>query len=179
MSAQWEVRFSNTRKLPYFYDSASGTSTWEAPSGLSPEQISALPGAAQYLGRDGASSNSAAAGRDSATKVRASHLLIKHAKSRRPSSHRQANITRSPEEAEQIIRDHLKTLGPNPSAEAFAKLAADHSDCSSARSGGDLGFFSRGQMQKPFEDAAFSLPVGALSDIVQTESGTHVILRTA
>lgn len=56
---------------------------------------------------------------------------------------------------------------------------ATSSDCSSAKAGGDLGFFGRGQMQKPFEDATFALPVGGLSGIVQTESGTHIILRTA
>lgn len=53
------------------------------------------------------------------------------------------------------------------------------SDCSSAHKGGDLGFFGRGQMQKPFEDATFALPVGGLSGVIQTDSGTHVILRTA
>lgn len=53
------------------------------------------------------------------------------------------------------------------------------SDCSSARSGGDLGTFGRGQMQRPFEDAAFALPVGQLSSIVDTDSGVHLVLRTA
>lgn len=52
-------------------------------------------------------------------------------------------------------------------------------DCSSARSGGDLGSFGRGQMQRPFEDAAFGLGVGQMSDIVETDSGVHLILRTA
>lgn len=53
------------------------------------------------------------------------------------------------------------------------------SDCSSARSGGDLGFFGKGQMQKPFEDNTYALQVGQLSDIVSTDSGKHLILRTA
>lgn len=53
------------------------------------------------------------------------------------------------------------------------------SDCSSAHKGGDLGFFGRGQMQRPFEEATFALPVGGLSGIVQTDSGAHIILRTA
>lgn len=53
------------------------------------------------------------------------------------------------------------------------------SDCSSAKRGGDLGLFGRGAMQKPFEDAAFALKVGELSQIVDTDSGVHIIMRTA
>jgi NIMA-interacting peptidyl-prolyl cis-trans isomerase 1 len=42
---------------------------------------------------------------------------------------------------------------------------------------GDLGLFSRGQMQPSFENAAFALAVGELSDIVESDSGLHLILR--
>lgn len=61
----------------------------------------------------------------------------------------------------------------------FDVLARAESDCSSARNGGDLGPFGRGQMQKPFEDATYALKVGELSDIISTDSGVHIILRTA
>jgi len=61
----------------------------------------------------------------------------------------------------------------------FEELAKVYSDCSSAAKGGDLGFFSSGQMQKPFEDATFALKVGELSEPVWTDSGVHIILRTA
>ena len=61
----------------------------------------------------------------------------------------------------------------------FEELASQFSDCSSAKRGGDLGPFGRGQMQKPFEDATYSMKVGELSEPVDTDSGVHIILRTA
>lgn len=63
--------------------------------------------------------------------------------------------------------------------ETLSALATNFSDCSSAKRGGDLGYFERNQMQKPFEEAAFSLQVGELSKPVWTDSGVHLILRTA
>jgi NIMA-interacting peptidyl-prolyl cis-trans isomerase 1 len=53
-----------------------------------------------------------------------------------------------------------------------------NSDCSSAENGGDLGFFRKGQMQKPFEEATFALQINEMSGPVDTGSGVHVILRT-
>lgn len=41
------------------------------------------------------------------------------------------------------------------------------------------GPFGRGQMQKPFEEATYALEVGEISDIVDTDSGVHIIMRTA
>lgn len=58
--------------------------------------------------------------------------------------------------------------------EDFAVLAKEKSKDTNAE-GGDLGFFTRGQMLKPFEDAAFSLDVGEISDPVQTQFGWHII----
>ncbi|CAH0484638.1 unnamed protein product [Peronospora effusa] len=109
--------------------------------------------------------------------VRASHLLIKHSGSRRPASRLSNHITRSKEEA--IVQ--LKQLRTQiVSGEAkFEDLAVKFSDCSSGTRGGDLGPFGRGMMQKPFEDATFALAVGELSNVVDTDSGVHLILRTA
>lgn len=60
----------------------------------------------------------------------------------------------------------------------FAEEAAAHSDCPSGKqAGGSLGWFSRGMMVKEFDEAAFSLPVGGLSGIVETQFGYHVILK--
>lgn len=59
----------------------------------------------------------------------------------------------------------------------FIRAATDFSQCPSGANGGDLGEFGRGQMVTPFEDAAFSLPVGEMSGIVETRFGYHLILR--
>jgi parvulin-like peptidyl-prolyl isomerase len=61
----------------------------------------------------------------------------------------------------------------------FGALAQQHSKCPSGQNGGDLGQFGRGAMVKPFEDAAFGLPVGGLSTPVQTQFGYHLVQRTA
>ncbi|KAL5108276.1 Peptidyl-prolyl cis-tran isomerase NIMA-interacting 1 [Taenia crassiceps] len=110
-------------------------------------------------------------------KVRCSHLLVKHASSRRPSSWREENITRSKEDALSIINGYKDDI--ESGRKTFEELASHYSDCSSARNGGDLGFFGRRQMQKPFEDAAFSLQVGEMCGPVETDSGVHLIKRTA
>lgn len=60
----------------------------------------------------------------------------------------------------------------------FAELAMEHSLCPSKRDGGDLRFFGRGMMVKPFEDAAFDMEVGQVSEPVQTQFGWHLIKLT-
>lgn len=57
----------------------------------------------------------------------------------------------------------------------FAELAKKHSEDSSAKQGGDLGLFGRGQMIKPFEDAVFAMQEGQTSDVVETTFGLHLI----
>ena len=57
----------------------------------------------------------------------------------------------------------------------FKELAQKSSDGGSAHSGGDLGYFARGQMVKSFEDAAFALEAGQISDPIKSEFGWHVI----
>ncbi|WP_330948555.1 peptidylprolyl isomerase [Virgibacillus sp. MG-45] len=57
----------------------------------------------------------------------------------------------------------------------FAKLAKEYSTDSSAEQGGDLGYFSAGKMVPEFEDAAYSMKVGEVSDLVKSQFGYHII----
>ncbi|KAH9884624.1 rotamase-domain-containing protein [Cubamyces lactineus] len=171
MSA-WEVRLSTSRGVPYFYNTETRESMWEAPPDLTQEQIAALPGARHYLPGAHGSANG-----ERPAQVRASHLLVKHRGSRRPSSWKEQNITRSKEEAIAMLREYAAQINGDP--EKFAELASKYSDCSSHSHGGDLGFFKPGQMQRPFEEATYALKVGEISDVVDTDSGVHLILRTA
>uniref|UniRef100_A0A7S3P9V6 Peptidyl-prolyl cis-trans isomerase n=1 Tax=Aplanochytrium stocchinoi TaxID=215587 RepID=A0A7S3P9V6_9STRA len=109
------------------------------------------------------------------TEVQVSHLLLKHTESRNPVSRRTGqpiNLTK-----EDAIRE-LETLRLTLNRENFAEIASQRSDCGSFQAGGDLGVFGKGVMQKPFEDAAFSLQPFEMSNIISTDSGVHVILRT-
>ena len=99
-----------------------------------------------------------------AERVRASHILIAF-----PDNADAAAKTQARAKAEQVLKD-VK------SGKDFVALAKEHSqDPGSAANGGDLGFFQQGQMVGPFNDAAFSLPPGTVSDLVETNFGYHII----
>ena len=77
-----------------------------------------------------------------------------------------------------LIKAELDKVPADKVAEKFAELAKAKSACPSSQRGGDLGEFERGQMVKPFEDVAFSQPVGKVSEPVKTQFGYHLILVT-
>jgi peptidyl-prolyl cis-trans isomerase C len=60
----------------------------------------------------------------------------------------------------------------------FAALAKEFSECPSKSKGGDLGWFGPGQMVKPFEEAVAKMSNGAVSNLVKTQFGYHVIKKT-
>ncbi len=92
---------------------------------------------------------------DSKIEVRASHILVS-----------------TKEEAEEI-------KGFLDEGEDFADLAKNRSlDTGSAQTGGDLGWFKRGVMIPEFENSAFSMKIGEVSDIIQTQFGYHIIKLT-
>jgi peptidyl-prolyl cis-trans isomerase C len=88
------------------------------------------------------------------SEVRASHILVS---------------------TEQEARDILNQI---QGGKKFEKLAKKHSSCPSGKKGGDLGFFTRGRMVKEFENVAFSLPKGQVSEPVKTQFGYHLIMVT-
>ena len=87
--------------------------------------------------------------------IRASHILVK-----------------TEDEAKKLLAEIKE-------GKSFAEAAKEVSMCPSGHDGGDLGFFGRGMMVKPFEDAAFGLnEIGDLSEPVQTQFGWHLIQLT-
>ncbi|KAJ3183146.1 hypothetical protein HK101_009875 [Irineochytrium annulatum] len=118
---------SKTRGRAYYFNKQTGESIWELPPGVTPSAASQDP-----------------------AEVRASHILVKHRGSRRPASWREDPITRTKEEAHEIINGYIQRLN---AGEDFAAIAKTQSDCSSASKGGDLGSFGKGKMM-PLESTS-------------------------
>jgi peptidyl-prolyl cis-trans isomerase D len=95
--------------------------------------------------------------------VKARHILFKVAESA------------TDVEAEQAKQKALEVLKKARDGEDFAELAKQYSEGPTAGEGGDLGYFSENQMVKPFEEAAFALEKGEISDVVRTSFGFHII----
>lgn len=99
---------------------------------------------------------------------RASHILIGFGVNPTPAAKEEAR-----KKAEQVLEEVRKD------SDQFAELAKKYSqDPGSAANGGDLGMFGRGVMVKAFDDAVFSMIPGAVSDLVESEFGYHIIKLT-
>jgi peptidyl-prolyl cis-trans isomerase C len=99
-------------------------------------------------------------------KARASHILIRSEADTDPLSK---------DERRKKLEGVKKRI---MNGEDFASLAKEFSQCPSGENGGDLGYFEQGKMVKAFEDAAFSMKPGEVSDIVVTPFGFHLIKLT-
>lgn len=98
-----------------------------------------------------------------AEEVKASHILIK--------VDADADSSKKAEARKKI--EQIQTRLQN--GDDFSTLAKEHSEGPSSGKGGDLGYFKRGEMVKPFEDAAFALKPDEVSNIVETPFGYHLI----
>ncbi len=129
---------------------------------LSPETISGSVTITEEAAKNYYDQNKARYGTEE--QRRASHILIASEGSDKAAARKKA---------EEILAK--VKAAPND----FAKLARENSkDPGSAAQGGDLGFFGRGMMVKPFEEAAYRLKNGEISDIVETDFGFHIIRVT-
>lgn len=131
----WSIKYSKSHNnRPYYFNETTGVTQWDPPTNSQPTPTS----------------------HSSVTsKVHVYHLLAKHAHSRRPSSWRQERITCSESEALEEIRAIRSQIFTAQAGvfEAFKLKAAERSDCSSAKRGGDLGFFGPGEMQSKHSTA--------------------------
>ncbi|NTV42307.1 MAG: peptidylprolyl isomerase [Syntrophobacteraceae bacterium] len=98
--------------------------------------------------------------------IRASHILVKV----EPDA--SAEDKTKAKDKMTAVQERIKK------GEDFAAVAKEVSDCPSKEKGGDLNFFSKGMMVAPFEEAAFGLSPGSVSDIVETQFGYHLIKVT-
>lgn len=78
-------------------------------------------------------------------------------------------------ESDKVLKQLQDIAAQIKTADDFAAMAAKYGQDGTKNTGGDLGWFSRGQMVKEFADAAFSLPKATLSDPVRTQFGYHLI----
>eukprot|EP01043_Picozoa_sp_COSAG02_P030124 COSAG02_NODE_1909_length_10419_cov_238.761725_7_plen_1462_part_00 len=112
------------------------------------------------------------------------HILVKHAGSARQASWRDPQGLRIPsrtkEEAAATLselRQQLEQLSGERRAHQFAELAFQTSDCGTAREGGNLGQIDMGELEEEFELAIAELSPWEVSDVVETDSGLHLIMR--
>lgn len=95
--------------------------------------------------------------------VRARHILFK------------LDRNAAEEEEEKVREKATMVLEKARKGEDFVNLAKKYSEGPTAPKGGDLGYFSKGRMAKPFEEASFNIKKGEISELVRTQFGYHII----
>jgi NIMA-interacting peptidyl-prolyl cis-trans isomerase 1 len=148
-------RWKESRSTPgdyYCVNEKTGERRWQAPSESKPKRND--------------------------DKVTVVHCLLKHADSRRPSSHRTPKISLAKSDARNEADALRERVAASSDMEAaLSDEASKRSDCPSSTNGGRLKPFQRGDLERAFEAAAFRLAVGELSPVVETAAGFHVVLR--
>lgn len=166
---QYAIRISRTHNREYYLNLTTNESSWEPPAGTDSNKLH------KYL-QDFENNGHKPVVKDNT--VRATHLLVKHNQSRRPRSWKSpSGITRTRDDAIKLIKQYREQVLSQ--GISLGDLAETESDCSSHSQKGDLGYFGKGENQPAFEEATYSLHVGELSDPVETDSGIHLIQRTA
>lgn len=107
-------------------------------------------------------------GRKAGANAKASHILISYEGTQVPNKKEKRTKEQAKAKAELLLAQAIA----NPTS--FMMLALTNSDDSSAQQGGDLGYFSQGQMVKPFNDFVFNSPIGKIG-LVETDFGFHII----
>ncbi|KAI5953535.1 ESS1 [Candida jiufengensis] len=164
----WTIKVSKTHNKEYYLNQQTNESSWDPPYGTDKETLNS------YIQKFKNNDYKPVINKDG--KVRASHILVKNKNSRNPKSWKNSQITTTREESINIASEYLKKILAGDVK--FDDLAQDNSDCSSHSRGGDLGYFGRKEMQPPFEAAAYDLHLHEISNLIETDSGIHILQRT-
>ena len=142
------------------------------PSGAAAAKSTASPGSEDPAGASGAEGANAAMTPEPPRKISARHVLVQWMGSDRAGK----SVLRTREQAMVLAQEVLKRA---KAGDDLGRLAVEYSDEPNADArGGSLGRFAKGQMVGPFEQVAFKLKVGEVSEIVETPFGFHIIQRT-
>ena len=104
--------------------------------------------------------------------VLAQHILVK------TEGMDAADKAQALEKIKEIRARILKSGDPGEIGQAFCNEAREHSDCPSGQQGGSLGWFGPGMMVPEFDQASFAMKCGEVSDVIETQFGYHIILKT-
>ncbi|MDD6031070.1 MAG: peptidylprolyl isomerase [Kiritimatiellae bacterium] len=104
--------------------------------------------------------------------VLAQHILVK------TEGMDAADKAQALEKIKEIRARIVANTDPGEVGQAFAREAGEHSDCPSGQQGGSLGWFGPGMMVPEFDKASFAMKCGEVSDVIETQFGYHIILKT-